>query len=809
MNGLLLRKNIRKILVSGILFFLVAVGFQIAFNLTNSDLTLTSRMKKYNASQTEIVLDKYYDWSMQLTDFSVETESFLDAYPGINYYTARLTSKRHTVRYEEYVDNDYDNYRVLEGKPLDELELYEVAVPAGYNYYLNSTNEEGLNIGDEITAYSHPLVVASIIDYIQYVEPAFNELTMEETAGDMSFAFEYMRFLASSDTITYINSQFVNPEYQSTIYKIIFDDYSKETETEFVSAYLDYFDGGNSYIHVNPFYEVLASSNGMDRVIGKTVLIAALALLGFGLIAIFVDIRRDLNRDRRQIGIEKATGISNNTIMRYYLWEFGLAIGFGVLFAMMAFLIVAIVLRDNYFYSFFLSKNFLSYLEGFAIILVIFGIALLLMNLALKRILTHSPAAFLIQSNDSNKGKTNRLSEKHLPARLGFRFFIADPVSSLVQILAGSLVVVVTAVFILFAGYAKSIYTPANYGLDYDYMVVAKYSNYSHIMDNYGESSLITASKIVWMQVGDDAGDPVYVKAMYVAYSGDLCNFLASGIDEGTCPLDSSQRGLGVVGYALAEDYDLEVVEDGEDSLSNYIWFTEQSLASNETYSMRIYGIQTILQYDGYVVFDRVGTSAAYAGRRFLDYYEDNTSAAQVYINLRDGADKDALETYLDDNDIFYVSGDASDASIDNSSAKLTYYLVGITIVGASVLIMLLGLVVMIDTSDFFYRRQKDFGILRSIGQSRKRIMAMNMFRQGMAGLMFSIIGMAIAFGLSNVIRRSLENTMGVYHIETGMWSGAPLAVGILIFAFFIMNVFLLSLFYSKGPVADLVRHND
>ena len=809
MNSLLLRKNIWKILISGILFFLVAAGFQIAFNLTNSDLTLTSRMKKYNASQTEIVLDKYYDLDMHISDFSMETETFVATYPGISYYTARLTSKRHVVRYEEYVDNDYNNYRVLEGKPLDELELYEVAVPAGYNYYLDSTNEDGLNIGDEITGYSHPLIVASIVDYIQYVEPAFNELTMQETAGDMSFAFEYMRFLASPDTISYINSQLTDIQYQSIIYKIIFDDYSKEAEKEFVSAYLDYFDGGNSYIHVNPFYEVLASSNGMDRVIGKTVLIAALTLLCFGLIAIFVDIRRDLNRDRRQIGIEKATGISNNTIIRYYLWKFGLAIGFGVLLAMMVFLIIAIILKNNYFYSFFLSKNFLSYLEGFAIILGIFGIALLLMNLALKRILTKTPATFLIQSNSSERVKANRLSERNLPARLGFRFFMANPVSSMVQVLAGSLVVIVTAVFLLFSGFAKNVYTPANYGLDYDYMIIAKYSNYSYIMDNYGESSLITASKIVWMQVGDENGDPVYVKAMYVAYSGDLCDFLASDIDEGTCPIDSSERGLGVVGYALAEDYHLKVADDEADSLSNYIWFTEQSLASTDTYNIKIYGIQTILQYDGYVVFDRIGTSAVYSGRKFLDFYEANTTAAQVYINLEAGADKDALKTYLENNNIFYISGEASQASIDDSSAKLIFYLSGITVVGAVILIMLFSLVVIIDTSDFFYRRQKDFGILRSLGQSRKRIISMNMFRQGIAATLFFVIGVATAFCLSNLIRRSFERTMGIYHLETGMWTIAPLVVGILIFVLFLLNAFLLSLFYSKGPVADLVRHND
>ena len=85
----------------------------------------------------------------------------------------------------------------------------------------------------------------------------------------------------------------------------------------------------------------------------------------------------------------------------------------------------------------------------------------------------------------------------------------------------------------------------------------------------------------------------------------------------------------------------------------------------------------------------------------------------------------------------------------------------------------------------------------------------MNMFRQGIAATLFFVIGVATAFCLSNLIRRSFERTMGIYHLETGMWTIAPLVVGILIFVLFLLNAFLLSLFYSKGPVADLVRHND
>ncbi len=102
---LTLRKHWLRILFTGILFFIVITCAQLAINLSNSYFSLSSRADKYNASQTEICVDLFYDLSDNVTDFSQQTSDFLDAYPGIDYYTAHVTLRRYASIYEEYVDN--------------------------------------------------------------------------------------------------------------------------------------------------------------------------------------------------------------------------------------------------------------------------------------------------------------------------------------------------------------------------------------------------------------------------------------------------------------------------------------------------------------------------------------------------------------------------------------------------------------------------------------------------------------------------------------------------------------------------------
>lgn len=803
---LTLRKHWLRILFTSILFLVVITCTQLAINLSNSYLSIASRARKYNASHTEISVDLFYDQSFNITDFSEETKAFLDAFPDIEYYTAQVTLKRHFIRYEEYVDNNVDNYRVLAGKQLKDLELYEVAIPANINDYFLDSGETVYKLGDLITGLSEPLVVASIIDNIHFAESAFNELTMSEPGLSWDRSYEHSRFLTNRDTIDYINSQVGRIEVQSTAFKISYINYSVAEEQRLIDSYINYIGGMNSTIQILTFREVLQSANGSDVVIGKTLTICSTMMFVFAVMAIIISVKHDLVKDRRIIGTLRSIGISIRTIVMTYLSEYSIASVTGYLGSLLFFLMTAVIFRGQYRYSLFFSKDVTLYVIGFGVILTVLIGFMCLVGMIIGKAIDKKPTVFFRDyshiSRMSNCGNSLNLSK----INIGIRYALADWFSSLQHLLSAILIVLSFTLFFGMNSYTKNIYTTNNFGLDYDYFVISKYDIYSEIMGTYGEKSLIVAPQEVWAIITDADLNEFHVKIFYVAYSGDICDFLASECELGSCPPNSTIRGQGLVGFALANDFNLEVAPSDDPSYMHFVRFIDTAVGTSSTYNIKIQGIQTILQHNGYVVYDRIGDEADYAGRRFLDYFEDNINRAQYYLKLSEEADRDELESFLTEQGVTFSSSTERESAIRDSSGKLVFYINSITSVSLVLTLLIFTYIMVNDFSYFYAKRKRDFGILRSLGFSAASSSVIFVSRYILLSMTSVFVGTLGTVLFLSGVATFISDAMGVFKVSS--INEVMMAISIAS-VFFVMICLLMTLFagrVSRRRIADLVR---
>jgi len=803
---LTLRKHRLRIIFTSILFLFIITCVQLAINLSNSYLTIASRAKKYNASHTEISVDLFYNLQNKITDFSQETKAFLDTYPDIEYYTTQLTTKKHFIRYEEYVDNNVDNYRVLAGKQLEDLELYEVAIPANLNDFFLDSGDTVYQLGDLIPWLSEPLVVASIIDNIHFAESSYNELTMDEPFLSWSRSYEFTRFLANRETIDYINAEVDRIDIQSTAFKISYAHYSEVEEQRLIDSYIDYIGGMNKTIRIIPFRDVLHSANGTDIVIGKTLAICSTMMFVFAILAIIIAIKRDLVKDWRFIGTLKSIGISRRTIMMTYLSEYGFASLTGYLGSMLFFLMMAIIFRGQYRYSLFFSKDVTLYLLGFGIILLALILFILMIGLIIGKTVDRKPAHFFRDTqlfSRMNRLGTTKLSK----IVIGIRYAFADWFSSLQHLLSTLLIILSLVLYFSVNSTTENIYTTSNFGLDYDYLVVSKYDVYSEIMDTYGEKSLIVNNEEVWAIMTDSNMNESYVKILYVAFSGDICDFLASECQFGACPPNSTTRGQGLVGYALAKDFNLEVAPEENYSYQHFIRFADTGVGTSTVYNIKIDGIQTILQQNGYIVYDRIGDDANYAGRRFIDYFKDNINRAIYYLRLREGASREELEVFLSEqNDIYYEDSAERESAIQASSDKLLFYIRGITSVTLILTLLIFTTIMFSDFSAFFQKRRRDFGIFRSLGFSPSSSSLIFVGRYILLSLISVLMGILVSLLLQRRVTDFVSDTMGVFMEPSVNEVILSLAVSCSLFAFVIGLMILFARRASKIRIAELVR---
>lgn len=145
-----LRHQRKHIIFYTVLFTLLFIALQIGLNLLNSDLTIESRGRKYNITHTEIRMP-VAPLDNELNTLHAEMLNFLENYPNSHVIEMDYIGSYRSQNIEPYHSDGYNNYKVVEGKALEDLSLFELAVP-------NSLRETGrgiynteLKIGDNMT----------------------------------------------------------------------------------------------------------------------------------------------------------------------------------------------------------------------------------------------------------------------------------------------------------------------------------------------------------------------------------------------------------------------------------------------------------------------------------------------------------------------------------------------------------------------------------------------------------------------------------------------------------------------------------
>lgn len=761
-------RNKKQFIILVLIFLFTIIGFQGAFNLIGKDLSIIKKMKEYNVSHTDIAINT------SVVDTSLEVEEFLNSYQEISYYITNRYSINYPNQIELYQNNEYDIYNVIDGKTLNELGLYEVAISKSYFDYVKSVDNESIKIGDEVELYGKTFKIVSIIDYIQKSE-SFNELTMIESSFNYTNAIDFHRFIVSDNTFNTIAS---DTNKISKVYKIIFDEYSVESEKDFITDLLVEQEG-NTLLKITPFYDIFNQNNGINQIVSTNIFINVSILTFFSFVVIFLSIRSDIFKEYDLIGNLKAIGISRKEIFRMYSNYYKIAFLVALLIAEIVIVSISLITNNLIF-----SYSILSYyLLSLFVIILMYYILLSIIKIYVMKLINIKPFDFNRLRNYSNKHKSkNRNSELNI-LNLTHRFLRRDKVNTFFSIVIYTMYILIINLVITLLFLSQSVYTDNNYGLDYTYKAFLSYEQYDHLNSFYEFDSLILLASEEYIFITDGSEITDFVGTTIYHYSGDLCNFIES-IEIGNCRTDDLR--YGVISYKLANDYNFEVSGSNEDSIDNWILYYELSLENNSVHKVKIIGINTILEEDGYVIYDF--TTPEQMDSEFL-----RTGYKVVLIKNISDDDLSLVDKYINDNGIYYIDSDMRDRLIEDSEHILNTYFLDISIIFTILIFTTLIIIVNKEYLDFLFLHKNNLIILRNLGIKKRTVKKILFIRTMFIVLIALIISIPFTLGINYVLLNYLQDTIGVYNIPLNNFINSLLVI-IIVFS----HVYLIYIYKKK-----------
>ncbi|HZJ87347.1 MAG TPA: FtsX-like permease family protein, partial [Erysipelothrix sp.] len=310
----------------GLLFsMLVFVMFALYLSLSLhfSKYRIQDTLKQRNLPQTIFVYDKQIEDEMgSIGDWDVQSLKIKDFAQEKGYsYTDMPTMSDDQLRLESYAN---DNYRVIDGKELEFLEDFEIAISKEY------ANTLGENIiGQTINFLNIDLVVQSIIEYPNY-ELAYQPL---ETLSQTDLFEEGMlgSGITTEDTIYAIRDNFYkedidayafidHPEYM--ILKINYDDFTFDKERELINhvAAVEMWSGSFDNVYTIHSLAILTQSNPLVEMLKSSIskFVVSMIVLS-STYAFYIHLKNELHSKRKTLATLNILGVSFKEVVKTYV----------------------------------------------------------------------------------------------------------------------------------------------------------------------------------------------------------------------------------------------------------------------------------------------------------------------------------------------------------------------------------------------------------------------------------------------------------------------------------------------------------
>lgn len=755
-------KNFR-IVINILLFTCLFIAAQISINLFNSSLTIESRSKKYNSTHTAISISNYGNELLQ-----EEVKQYLNKYLDVSFVEVDYFGVGYNNQIEPYLGNDYNNYEVIDGKPLENLDDYDLVLPiSNYEIGVNNYNIE-TKLGERINFFGSDFFVSSFIDNIH-----FSEKNYSATSSELSNSIDdegFNTFITSEKTMRLLKDKY-SIHYFGKRYKVVFDNYTKENEQKFLLDFNNAFKSDvNVHIKLAPFYSILEAGNNINKVIGVTINVVCIGAFLLIILAIYTQVAREYSRNRYLMSLYKTIGVSDNWIAISFLKPFVIMFALSMT---VAYVLIYFIIKffSSFTISMFLSTNIRLYLIGFAFCMILSFVVIICSFLYTRGSLNKRPRELMLESKaTNNKIKMNPAYRLMLAVKF---MLTADYKKSFIT---GIVFVLSGMILITTLNSIGGVYTVKHIGLNYDLKAYVDYHTYNIIKDEYAESTLLAKkSTINVLEISESDGDVKvlnYIPVVLYSYCGQIEKFL--DVEIGNAP---QEKYGSVISYKLANDLKYEIYNDKNvDRHRQYVKFYELSPYDN-MHRSRIEGITTILSDEGNVVYQRILDDQVYNTRiekgqtiqtTYLESFKRyNNGKVAVYVKLKENVNMNELSNLLSGFRTEYK--DSLQDMMEDSKNKLGYIFSNVLIM-ALIVLTLVSLIIILDENRMFFEKNKtNLGVLKSMGLHSQDLFFIVLIR-GLI-LYFSSIIISIVFFvfLAPSIIESLGYVLGVYKLNVAI----------------------------------------
>lgn len=745
-------KKFFTILTLSVLFLFTLASIQILVTTNSKHQTLVDRVDEVNGAHTIV----YISNSRKVEDAIAVASKFgrveqTNAFPYLMdvYRLFEETQTYHGIIFEGYIEGDTNTYRVLEGKPLDELTGFEVAITESYARKLRKDNQEVLgyvfdynylnkfyvdpDFGEDAEFVQDlKFTVASIIDY-----PNFNILSLEdETLEKIPLFNRPMNSvgIVNQETIQSLEwmeinineSHAVYPRYEyRSVLKVQIEDYTLEKEKKLEAELLNingiYFDAGISVYPLHSLAQFLSTEDILFKqvsfyIVGGLILSTAYTF--------YVFLRRQLISNAKTIGTLGLLGIQQNRLILAYMSQI-LVIGVLSLslWGGMNIFLQQLYLTDRTLASLIdlngpIFVRMLPLFLGYVLIIVAIYYA------HLKRYVKNS---FLMsKSADKKYLSLPAIQQKGYALSLSIKTMLSSLSHSLGVILNIGIIVVTLLISLSFYKTVSTIYNEETLGIKFDYIV------FDSTVEQYDQTKEFSRHQAVVQKVPDMYFiDILYSENTRVFYRSNLLvfyDFMSPFVPlvEGTNISVDDWNNLGEHTYyyefshATRRHIDLRdaIIYDvnkisGKGSVERmHLFYLASQFHANTETATQIKGKVNSLIDNGWVAYIQTKNSVNKFTFPVIDTY-----FAQV-----DEANKVAFLNYLDKEGLKQVSYEEVMSILQENNDRVVGASLQIMLSASILLLIILVINQTIALMGNLEENQEQHKVLRQIGVSSKII---------------------------------------------------------------------------------------
>lgn len=819
------------LLTLSVLFVFTLISIQLQVTTSSKQVTLVDRVEAVNGAHTLVFLrnPSYIQQAVAIAEKYGKVEQ-TNAFPYmmdvLRYGYIEEDFKIPDIIFEGYISDNTNLYRIIEGKPLDQLANFEVAITESYARKLR---KQGINPighvldfnylndfyifdggdGVEITipdTYILDFTIVTIMDY-----PNFNEVASDNDVLDRIPLFNrtvYSVGIVNQDTLQTLQSIELHYEYKgntftqsyprfefSSVIKVHLDDYSVDNEKQLEKELLDlngtHFNAGISAYPLHSLSQYVSTEEVLFKQV-STYLVGGLILSTA--YAFYVFLRRQLVSNAKTIGTLGLIGIKQRNLILMYMSQILVIVFISLLLWGGLNVYLQMLYQTDRSLATLLDINTPILIRMLGLLLIYIALLVVVYFTQLKRYIKH--AFLMTKTTDKKFIPLPPVQSKNLVVGLTLKTMMNSLSFSIGSIMNVAIIVLTLLVAISLYGHVSTIYNKETLGIQFDYIV------YGADVDQYNETKQFTSAQVVVVKVPDmyfvdikySTNKRVYYRSNILMfydymhpfvplYEGeDITPALFEGYSENRFYYRFIHATRRHMDLRDADIYHVDKIKGVGTVERLYLFYLQSQFSANSEASAQIAGKVNSLIDNGWVAYIQTPNTVNPYTFSVIDTY---------FVNVED-ADEEAFLNYIQTNQLEVTSyQEVIDVLQENNNrviAASIQIMMAVSLLLIFILVVSQGVTFMTNQLE----NQGQHRILSEIGVS-SRIVQRKIWMQELMTLAIGLTLAAILYLLFFPFAK--DSLLQAY----GLFSTIPLPnIGFILFGGLIVALMLVILVLSK-----------